>query len=77
MKPKKFEVLADVPAVESTGRRAFVKGETVFAFLGCDYGLANDDERITGEPYRSVTLDPEGRPPSHTIACRHLREVAP
>lgn len=50
-------------------------GTIVYGIAGHDYGLASDDSRITGVPHTSVTLDPQGGPPSFTIPTDALEVV--
>lgn len=50
-------------------------GATVYEIRGWDYGIASDDTQITGIPHTSVTLDPEGGPPSFTIPVSHLERI--
>jgi hypothetical protein len=50
-------------------------GTIVYTLRRHDYGLAQDDERMTGFPHRSVTLDPEGDYPSFTVPCSALEKI--
>lgn len=52
-------------------------GDIVYAFMGCDYGLANDDTRATGIEHTTVTRSPTGGwdQPGFTIPINHLEEV--
>ena len=47
-------------------------GTVCYEFNGHDYGCARDDTRATGEPWVSMTLDPEGKGPYFTAAVRYL-----
>ena len=49
-------------------------GTVVYQAKFYDYGLASDDERCTGMPHRSVTLNPDGRYPFFTVPTRHVLE---
>lgn len=70
MAVKRFRVLKD-SALEPKAKA----GTIVYNFLGCDYGLAGDDTRLTGLEHRSVTLSEDGRQSSFTIPCRDLEEI--
>jgi hypothetical protein len=50
-------------------------GTICYDCAGHDYGLANDDTRMTGHPHVSKTLDPQGGYPSFTIRTTFLEEV--
>ncbi len=50
-------------------------GTVVYPIRGDDYGLARDDERATGIPHRSVTLDRAGGYPSFTVAEANLESI--
>lgn len=80
---------APPPAPKATGPKAYTvlhtrtlgettyvnKGDTVYAARCADYGLANDDTRLTGMQHISVTLDPTGDYPYFTIPVAHLRNI--
>lgn len=53
------------------------KGETVYDFMLCDYGMASEDSRHFGEDYVSVTRDPNGVSPSFTVPKSILEPVEP
>jgi hypothetical protein len=67
MEPKTYhDVKYDQPytlTANTEHLRDFVvlAGTTVYKSHECDYGLANDDTRATGEEYVSVTTEPSGR----------------
>lgn len=46
--------------------------EFCYSFLGCDYGLASDDSRVSGIPHISVTLNSDGSPPAFTVPSDDL-----
>jgi hypothetical protein len=48
-------------------------GTVVFRLRGWDYGLANDDTRLTDVEHISVTLSPQGDYPSFTVPMDDLR----
>lgn len=49
------------------------EGEIVYDSASHDYGLANDDSRVTGIEHISVTKDPAGRHPFFTIPKQDLK----
>ena len=51
-------------------------GTVVYDSVKYDYGLANDDSRLTGIPHVSVTLDPSGDYPVFTVAEHDLEPVS-
>lgn len=51
------------------------EGDIVYDFMGCDYGLANDDTRATGVEHVSVSPNSSGEAPSFTIPKHHLQEI--
>lgn len=53
----------------------FKKGDKVYTLRHHDYGLANDDERYTGEPHRTVTADENGGYPGQTVPCHKLQAL--
>lgn len=53
-----------------------VAGMIVYRCKGWDYGMANDDTRLTGIEHISVTLDAGGGYPFFTIPKRDLEMVA-
>lgn len=69
MKPKRYRMLKD-----STINTEVTAGEIVYACRGYDYGLANDDSRVTGIQHISVTLNADGDYPSFTVPVRDLEE---
>jgi hypothetical protein len=48
-------------------------GTVCFKPTGWDYGLANDDTRITGHKHVSMTTNEDGSGPSFTIREDHLK----
>lgn len=50
-------------------------GTLCYPLRGWDFGLANDDTRITGIEHKSVTLDPNGDYPSFTVRFSDLEEI--
>jgi len=68
--PQKFRIKKDGAA--SNGSAA---GTICYEFMGCDYGLSNDDTRALGIPHVSVTLDPAGGTPSFTVRKSALEKV--
>lgn len=50
-------------------------GTIVYEPKGWDYGLANDDSRMTGEKHVSVTLNLDGDYPTFTIPECFLEEI--
>lgn len=70
--PTKYEVQRD----RKIGDELFAEaGDFVYAFWGCDYGLANDDSRMTGIEHTSVTKNADGSFPAFTIPVRDLIKV--
>lgn len=70
--PAKFRVLQDRTIHD---KLYATKGQTVYQFMGCDYGLANDDSRWTGIEHTSVTFNEDGSHPSFTIPVDHLERI--
>jgi len=60
---------------DSTVNTEVKAGATVYDCKGWDYGVANDDTRMTGVAHQSVTLDPEGGYPSFTVPVRDLEPI--
>jgi hypothetical protein len=52
-----------------------VAGTIVYPARGHDYGLANDDTRMTGVPHKSVTLDKAGGYPTFTSPVPDLEQI--
>lgn len=50
-----------------------IEGEIVFEAAGHDYGLANDDSRMTGVEHVSVSKHSDGGYPFFTIPKAHLK----
>lgn len=50
-------------------------GTIVYSQRGPDYGLARDDERMTGIPHRTVTLNSNGDYPGFTVPAHDLEVV--
>jgi hypothetical protein len=50
-------------------------GTIVFDCYEYDYGLSNDDSRITGIRHISVTLDSDGRYPFFTVPEYQLEKI--
>lgn len=69
-KPKKYELITS-----SRVNADAVSGTIVYEFTKCDYGLADDDTRLTGMEHRSVTLEPSGDYPSFTHTVSGMREI--
>jgi hypothetical protein len=51
-------------------------GTIVYRCKGYDYGIANDDTRLTGKPHSSMTLEPSGDYPSFTIPDTDFEPVS-
>ncbi len=51
------------------------RGATVYSIRSHDYGLANDDTRMTGRHHTSVTLDPNGGYPFFTVPTDELEMI--
>ena len=49
--------------------------EFCYGQIACDYGLANDDTRLCGIEYISVTLNSDGDYPGFTIPRSDLRNL--
>lgn len=64
---KRYELLAD--------RFEHKAGTIVYRPKYHDYGLARDDELVTGEIHKSVTLDKDGDYPFFTCPVRLLKEL--
>lgn len=47
-------------------------GTIVYEAKNYDYGLARDDERHTGRPHASMTLEPSGDYPTFTVPADHI-----
>ena len=47
-------------------------GTEVFPCRGSDYGMARDDERMLGEPCRSMTLDKDGGYPFFVVPLSQM-----
>ena len=47
-------------------------GSRVYPCYVHDYGLARDEELMTGEPHMSVTLDEKGGYPFFTVPVKDL-----
>lgn len=67
---RKFRLLSDGRMGDETKA-----GTTVYELMRCDYGLSNDDDRMTGIEHISVTLSPEGDYPSFTHPKHLLEEI--
>lgn len=67
---KAFLMLAD-SAIEPKA----TKGTIVYDFIQHDYGLANDDTRMTGVKHVSVTLDKHGVGQSFTVPETALKAI--
>lgn len=52
-------------------------GTIVYRCAKYDYGLANDDTRLTGIQHTSVTLKPDGDYPCFTVPTADLERSAP
>lgn len=50
-------------------------GDIVYESAKVDYGLANDDTRLTGIPHVSVSLKEDGDYPFFTIPLKDLEVV--
>lgn len=68
--PRKYELLAD-SKIESTA----TKGTIAYACAKCDYGVASDDTRITGDEHISLSLKEDGDYPFFTHPVYLLKEV--
>ena len=55
--------------------KTIVEGTVVYRCLRSDYGLSFLDSVSDGEPYISVTLDPNGNYPFFTIPVRLLEPI--
>lgn len=64
---KQYKVIYDTPFAN--------RGDIVYPCIKPDYGCANDDSRIKGEKYMSVTYSPEGAYPFFTISVFALKEL--
>ena len=53
-----------------------LKDTIVYTCNKYDYGLAFDDELITGIPHQSVTLREDGDYPSFTVPCVDLEKIS-
>jgi hypothetical protein len=62
-----YMVLVDSPP--------FKAGEKVYRLMYADYGVANDDSRMTGVEHWSMTYSETGNYPSNTIPKRFLAEI--
>ncbi len=51
------------------------KGSIVYDQKYHDYGLAEDDSRLTGVPHISVTLNENGGYPGFTVATHDLEKI--
>jgi len=69
-KPIRYRMLVD-----STVEPSAKTGDFVYSCRYHDYGLANDDSRLTGKPHISVTLNEDGDCPSFTVQRSHVKEV--
>ncbi len=52
------------------------KGEVVYDQMEHDYGLANDDSRITGIEHRTVTKNPDGKAPGFTVSVFDIKPLS-
>lgn len=68
--PQKYEMLVDSD-LEPLAK----KGTIVYDCLKNDYGLSNDDTRMTGIVHVSVTLKSDGNYPYFTVPYKHLRKI--
>lgn len=50
-------------------------GTVCYLCTKCDYGCADDDERVTGEPHVSMTLKADGDYEFFTVPLKDLEEV--
>ena len=53
--------------VDSNIEPMATRGTIVYRFIGYDYGCARADERRTGIPCESVTLNPDGSAPAFVV----------
>ena len=70
MNIKSYKMLHD-SMVESEA----VEGTIVYGTIKNDYGMANDDTRMTGREHISVTLKSDGDYPLFTVPLDHLEEM--
>lgn len=70
--PRRFVVLDER---EIRGEVLAPKGAVVFDQWAYDYGLANDDTRMSGVEHRTVTFNANGDSPGFTIPEAALREL--
>lgn len=71
-KPKKFRVLKQ----RVLGGAVYAEvGDIVYDQWAHDYGLANDDSRITGIEHRTVTKNENGDSPGFTMSVFDLEEI--
>lgn len=68
---KTFEMLVD-----SQIEPKATKGTIVFDCVKHDYGLANDDTRMTGIKHTSVTLDAGGGYPFFTVPVKDIKPLS-
>lgn len=61
--------------VLTTDHAPFKIGDRVNQLMQYDYGLARDDTNYTGIEHISVTRDPNGGYPSHTVPMTALKEI--
>lgn len=66
----KYRLLKDAETCEEAK-----VGATVFDCNNHDYGLANDDTRLTGIEHKSVTLKEDGGYPFFTVPTKDLEEI--
>ena len=66
---RKYKVLDNKSAAQVTNI-----GDTVFEFIGYDYGCARTDTTFVGETCISVTEE-EGKSPFFTIPIKDLEEI--
>ena len=74
LQPKKYRIKAQ-PVVGAEQALSMQAGDVVYECLKYDYGLANDDSRVTGVLHTSVTLEADGDCPSFTIPVHLLEEI--
>jgi hypothetical protein len=70
-KPAAFKLLR----ADRAAHKGLEPGQTVYDTKGHDYGLANDDTRMTGIEHVSVTLDENGEYPFFTIPKADLEKI--
>ena len=60
---------------DATTEKTAVAGTIVYPCARCDYGLAEDDTRMTGIRHISVTLSPDGGYPFFTVPEDSIERV--